>query len=145
MNKDEDDSLYKKDNIAINIDSKKINISSGEIILYSNFFIIKNSNSNKEINISYNDINFYAIEKQKKMILLSEGKKYDIINIFCNNEDEIMELFNQFCSCINVNEDNFELDEDIDKDKLLLELAKKMVFNNNEKNEKCDEENNLNK
>ena len=133
MNNNENDSLYKVNNLKICIDSKKINIASGELILYSNYFVIKQPNSIKSIKINYNDITFHAIEKQKNMILLSDNKKYNIINIFCNNEEEVIELFNQFCILIkdNINKDEFELDENIDKDKLLLEWEKKMVFNSN--------------
>ena len=54
------------------------------------------------------------------------------------------EFFNQINTCINennnINEDNIELNEETNYDKLLEEWEKKMVFNNYEN----DEENNEN-
>ena len=61
-------------------------------------------------------------------------KKYNIINVFCNTEEEISELFNQLCLSINednnINNDNIELEEEVDNEKLLEEWEKKMIFNN---------------
>ena len=63
-------------------------------------------------------------------------KKYNIINILCNTEEEVSELFNQLCLCINEdnnnNSDNIELDEEANNEKLLEEWEKKMIFNDND-------------
>ena len=135
----EEESIYEKKNIIINIDSKKIKINSGEIIMYIKHFIIKQENKSLIISINYKDITFYAIEKQKKMIILSDGKKYGIINLYLHNEEDTIELFNMLCGNIkDNNEDNIDLDENIDRDNLLEEWEKKMVFNEN--NEADDNE-----
>ena len=144
MNNHESDSLFKIEDIKIQCDSKKINLVSSEVTLYSNYLIIKSKNETKNLKIFYQDITFHAIEKQKKMIIICDIKKYNLINFFCNSEDEMNEFFNQINTCINennnINEDNIELNEETNYDKLLEEWEKKMVFNNYEN----DEENNEN-
>ena len=144
MNNHENASLYKIEDIKIQCDSKKINLVSSEVTLYSNYLIIKSKNETKNLKIFYQDITFHAIEKQKKMIIICDIKKYNLINFFCNSEDEMNEFFNQINTCINennnINEDNIELNEETNYDKLLEEWEKKMVFNNYEN----DEENNEN-
>ena len=138
MDNDEKDALYNLKNIRIKIDSKGINLNSGEIFLYTNFLVIalKNQIKIKKIKILYKDITFHAIEKQKKKIVLCDMKKYDIINILCNTEEEVSELFNQLCLCINednnINSDNIELEEEANNEKLLEEWEKKMIFNDND-------------
>ena len=138
MDNDEKEALYNLKNIRIKIDSKGINLNSGEIFLYTNFLVIalKNQIKIKKIKILYKDITFHAIEKQKKKIVLCDMKKYDIINILCNTEEEVSELFNQLCLCINednnINSDNIELDEEANNEKLLEEWEKKMIFNDND-------------
>ena len=138
MDNDEKDILYKLNNIKIKIDSKGINLNSGEIFLYTNFLVIalKNQIKIKKIKILYKDITFHAIEKQKKKIVLCDMKKYNIINILCNTEEEVSELFNQLCLCINednnINSDNIELEEEANNEKLLEEWEKKMIFNDND-------------
>ena len=73
------------------------------------------------------------------MIILCDIKKYNIINLFCNTEEELNELFNQICICINdynnINTQNINLNEEANNEKLLEEWEKKMVFNNFENNE----------
>ena len=144
MNNHENASLYKIEDIKTKCDSKKINLVSSEVTLYSNYLIIKSKNETKNLKIFYQDITFHAIEKQKKMIIICDIKKYNLINFFCNSEDEMNEFFNQINTCINennnINEDNMELNEETNYDKLLEEWEKKMVFNNYEN----DEENNEN-
>ena len=138
MDNDEKDALYNLKNIRIKIDSKGINLNSGEIFLYTNFLVIalKNQIKIKKIKILYKDITFHAIEKQKKKIVLCDMKKYDIINILCNTEEEVSELFNQLCLYINednnINSDNIELEEEANNEKLLEEWEKKMIFNDND-------------
>ena len=138
MDNDEKDALYNLNNIRIKIDSKGINLNSGEIFLYTNFLVIalKNQIKIKKIKILYKDITFHAIEKQKKKIVLCDMKKYNIINILCNTEEEVSELFNQLCLCINednnINTDNIELEEEANNEKLLEEWEKKMIFNDND-------------
>ena len=138
MDNDEKDALYNLKNIRIKIDSKGISLNSGEIFLYTNFLVIalKNQIKIKKIKILYKDITFHAIEKQKKKIVLCDMKKYDIINILCNTEEEVSELFNQLCLCINednnINSDNIELEEEANNEKLLEEWEKKMIFNDND-------------
>ena len=138
MDNDEKDALYNLKNIRIKIDSKGINLNSGEIFLYTNFLVmtLKNQIKIKKIKILYKDITFHAIEKQKKKIVLCDMKKYDIINILCNTEEEVSELFNQLCLCINednnINSDNIELEEEANNEKLLEEWEKKMIFNDND-------------
>ena len=60
-------------------------------------------------------------------------KIWYIINILCNTEEEVSELFNQLCLCINednnINSDNIELEEEANNEKLLEEWEKKMIFN----------------
>ena len=76
------------------------------------------------------------------MIIIYDGKKYNVINLYLENEEDTIELFNLFCNCIktnNNNEDDIELDEDIDKENLLEEWEKKMVFNENIKEVKSEE------
>ena len=142
MNNHENASLYKIEYIKTKCDSKKINLDSSEVTLYSNYLIIKSKNETKNLKIFYQDITFHAIEKQKKMIIICDIKKYNLINFFCNSEDEMNEFFNQINTCINennnINEDNIELNEETNYDKLLEEWEKKMVFNNYD----IDEENN---
>ena len=134
MDNDEKDVLYNLKNIRIKVDSKGINLNSCEIFLYSHSLVITLKNQIKKIKILYKDITFHAIEKQKRKIVLCDMKKYNIINIFCNTEEEISELFNQLCLAINednnINNDNIELDEEVDNEKLLEEWEKKMIFNN---------------
>ena len=138
MDNDEKDALYNLNNIRIKIDSKGINLNSGEIFLSTNFLVmtLKNQIKIKKIKILYKDITFHAIEKQKKKIVLCDMKKYNIINILCNTEEEVSELFNQLCLCINadnnINTDNIELDEEPNNEKLLEEWEKKMIFNDND-------------
>ena len=138
MDNDEKDALYNLKNIRIKIDSKGINLNSGEIFLSTNFLVIalKNQIKIKKIKILYKDITFHAIEKQKKKIVLCDMKKYNIINILCNTEEEVSELFNQLCLCINednnINSDNIELEEEANNEKLLEEWEKKMIFNDND-------------
>jgi len=138
MDNDEKDALYNLKNIRIKIDSKGINLNSGEIFLSTNYLVIalKNQIKIKKIKILYKDITFHAIEKQKKKIVLCDMKKYDIINILCNTEEEVSELFNQLCLCINednnINSDNIELEEEANNEKLLEEWEKKMIFNDND-------------
>ena len=112
MNNHENASLYKIEDIKTKCDSKKINLVSSEVTLYSNYLIIKSKNETKNLKIFYQDITFHAIEKQKKMIIICDIKKYNIINFFCNSEDEMNEFFNQINTCINennnINEDNIE-------------------------------------
>ena len=139
MNNNDEDSLYLMKNIQIIIDSKKININSGEIYLYLNHIILSTKNKTKKFKINYKDITFHAIEKQKRLIILCDMNKYNIINIICNTQEEINELFNQLCICINdnnnINIDNVELEEeDINNEKLLEEWEKKMIFNDKEEN-----------
>ena len=135
MDNDEKDALYNLKNIRIKIDSKGINLNSGEIFLYTNFLVmtLKNQIKIKKIKILYKDITFHAIEKQKKKIVLCDMKKYNIINILCNTEEDVSELFNQLCLCINednnINSDNIELEEEANNEKLLEEWEKKMIFN----------------
>ena len=139
MNNNENEPLYKIEDIKTKIDSKRINLTSNEVILYSNYLIIKSKNETKNLKIFYKDITFHAIEKKKKMIVICDSIKYNIINFFCNKEDELNEFFNQINFCIsennNINEDNIELNEETNYDKLLEEWEKKMVFNNFENNE----------
>ena len=139
MDNDEKDVLYNLNNIRIKIDSKGINSNSGEIFLSTNFLVIalKNQIKIKKIKILYKDITFHAIEKQKKKIVLCDMKKYNIINILCNTEEDVSELFNQLCLCINednnINTDNIELnEEEVNNEKLLEEWEKKMIFNDND-------------
>ena len=138
MDNDEKDVLYNLKNIRIKIDSKGINLNSGEIFLYTNFLVmtVKNQIKIKKIKILYKDITFHAIEKQKKKVVLCDMKKYNIINILCNTEEEVSELFNQLCLCINednnINSDNIELEEEANNEKLLEEWEKKMIFNDND-------------
>ena len=139
MNNNDEDSLYLMKDIQIIIDSKKININSGEIYLYLNHIILSTKNKTKKFKINYKDITFHAIEKQKRLIILCDLNKYNIINIICNTQEEINELFNQLCICINdnnnINIDNVELEEeDINNEKLLEEWEKKMIFNDKEEN-----------
>ena len=119
MDYNEKEALYSLKNIRIIISSKGINISSGEIKIYSKFFVIICKIKKKDIKIFYKDISFNAIEKQKKLIILCDIKKYDIINISCNTEEEACELFNQICIYIKeddiINDSNFELDEELNK------------------------------
>ena len=136
MDNDEKEALYNLKNIRIKIDSKGINLNSGEIFLYTNFLVIslKNQIKIKKIKILYKDITFHAIEKQKKKVVLCDMKKYNTINILCNTEEEVSELFNQLCLCINednnINTDNIELnEEEANNEKLLEEWEKKMIFN----------------
>ena len=148
MNNDLEENLFEKKNIKIIIDSIKLKIISGDLFLYINHFIIKQENKSLIISINYKDITFYAIEKQKKMIILCDGKKYNIINIYLNNEEDTIELFNFFCNCIKDNnkKEDIQLDEDIDKENLLEQWEKKMVFNdNNEEDNYIDEELDKNK
>jgi hypothetical protein len=138
MDDDEKEALYNLKNIRIKIDSKGINLNSGEIFLSTNYLVmtLKNQIKIKKIKILYKDITFHAIEKQKKKIVLCDMKKYDIINILCNTEEEVSELFNQLCLCINednnINSDNIELEEEANNEKLLEEWEKKMIFNDND-------------
>ena len=139
MNNNDEDSLYLMKDIQIIIDSKKININSGEIYLYLNHIILSTKNKTKKFKINYKDITFHAIEKQKRLIILCDMNKYNIINIICNTQEEINELFNQLCICINdnnnINIDNVELEEeDINNEKLLEEWEKKMIFKDKEEN-----------
>ena len=139
MNNSDEDSLYLMKDIKIIIDSKKININSGEIYLYLNHIILSTKNKTKKFKINYKDITFHAIEKQKRLIILCDMNKYNIINIICNTQEEINELFNQLCICINdnnnINIDNVELEEEeINNEKLLEEWEKKMIFNDKEEN-----------
>ena len=139
MNNNDEDSLYLMKDIQIIIDSKKININSGEIYLYLNHIILSTKNKTKKFKINYKDITFHAIEKQKRLIILCDMNKYNIINIICNTQEEINELFNQLCICINdnnnINIDNVELEEeDINNEKFLEEWEKKMIFNDREEN-----------
>ena len=139
MNNNDEDSLYLMKDIQIIIDSKKININSGEIYLYLNHIILSTKNKTKKFKINYKDITFHAIEKKKRLIILCDMNKYNIINIICNTQEEINELFNQLCICINdnnnINIDNVELEEeDINNEKLLEEWEKKMIFNDKEEN-----------
>ena len=139
MNNNDEDSLYLMKDIQIIIDSKKININSGEIYLYLNHIILSTKNKTKKFKINYKDITFHAIEKQKRLIILCDMNKYNIINIICNTQEEINELFNQLCICINdnnnINIDNVELEEeDINNEKFLEEWEKKMIFNDKEEN-----------
>ena len=135
MDNDEKEALYNLKNIRIKIDSKGINLNSGEIFLSTNYLVmtLKNQIKIKKIKILYKDITFHAIEKQKKKIVLCDMKKYNIINILCNTEEEVSELFNQLCLCINednnINTDNIELEEEANNEKLLEEWEKKMIFN----------------
>jgi len=138
MDNDEKEALYNLKNIRIKIDSKGINLNSGEIFLSTNYLVmtLKNQIKIKKIKILYKDITFHAIEKQKKKIVLCDMKKYNIINILCNTEEEVSELFNQLCLCINednnINSDNIELEEEANNEKLLEEWEKKMIFNDND-------------
>ena len=54
----------------------------------------------------------------------------------CNTEEDVSELFNQLCLCINednnINTDNIELEEEANNEKLLEEWEKKMIFNDND-------------
>lgn len=141
MDNDEKDVLYNLNNIRIKIDSKGINLNSGEIFLSTHYLVmtVKNQIKIKKIKILYKDITFHAIEKQKKKIVLCDMKKYNIINILCNTEEEVSELFNQLCLCINednnINTDNIELnEEEVNNEKLLEEWEKKMIFNDKEEN-----------
>ena len=139
MNNNDEDSLYLMKDIQIIIDSKKININSGEIYLYLNHIILSTKNKTKKFKINYKDITFHAIEKKKRLIILCDMNKYNIINIICNTQEEINELFNQLCICINdnnnINIDNVELEEEgINNEKLLEEWEKKMIFNDKEEN-----------
>ena len=139
MNNNDEDSLYLMKDIQIIIDSKKINVNSGEIYLYLNHIILSTKNKTKKFKINYKDITFHAIEKQKRLIILCDMNKYNIINIICNTQEEINELFNQLCICINdnnnINIDNVELEEeDINNEKLLEEWEKKMIFKDKEEN-----------
>jgi hypothetical protein len=111
----------------------------GEIYLYLNHIILSTKNKTKKFKINYKDITFHAIEKQKRLIILCDMNKYNIINIICNTQEEINELFNQLCICINdnnnINIDNVELEEEgINNEKLLEEWEKKMIFNDKEEN-----------
>ena len=138
MDNDEKEALYNIKNIRIKIDSKGINLNLGEIFLSTHYLVmtLKNQIKIKKIKILYKDITFHAIEKQKKKIVLCDMKKYDIINILCNTEEEVSELFNQLCLCINednnINTDNIELEEEANNEKLLEEWEKKMIFNDND-------------
>ncbi len=138
MDNDEKDVLYNLNNIKIKIDSKGINLNLAEIFLSNHYLVmtLKNQIKIKKIKILYKDITFHAIEKQKKKIVLCDMKKYNIINILCNTEEEVSELFNQLCLCINednnINSDNIELEEEANNEKLLEEWEKKMIFNDND-------------
>ena len=133
MNNYENDSLYKIEDVEAKIDSLKINLISSEINLYSNYLSINSKNKKEKLKIYYKDITFHAIEKQKKMIVICDMKKYNIINFFCNTEEELNEFFEQICVCINdynnINEDKIELNEEANNEKLLEAWEKKMVFN----------------
>ena len=144
MNDEKEESLFSKKYIKINIDSFKLSLTPAEILLYIKNFEIKQKNKNFSISINYNDITFNAIEKQKKMVIVCDGKKYNIIYIYLNTEEEALEFFNIFCDCIknNNNKNDIELDEEIDRDNLLDEWEKKIDFTagNFENDEKEEEE-----
>ena len=61
-----EDALYKIENIKIKIDSKKINLSSAEVILYNNYLNIKPKNETKKFKIFYEDITFMQLKRNKK-------------------------------------------------------------------------------
>ena len=132
---DEKNYIYLKKNVKINIDSIKLKIV-GDVMLFNDNISIRKEKENSLISISYKDITFHAINKENKMIIICDGNKYNIINIYLNNEEDTNELFNNFCECFNNNSDknNIELeeDQDIDVEKKLEEWEKKMVFNENE-------------
>ena len=139
----QEDCLFQKSNIKIIINSKKLKINSGEIILFINHFEINQGNNSPNISIYYKDIGFYAIEKQKKMIILNDGKNYNMINLYLNNEEDTIDLFNNFCNYLKNNkEDDIKLDEEenIDIEKKLKEWENKMIFNDNN-DEICQENN----
>ena len=121
MYNEEEENLIEKKNIKINIDSFKLKKNSVDIILYLRHFKIKQENTSFTISINYKDITFHAIEKQKKMIIICDGKKYNVIHLYLNNEEDAIELFNIFCNCIkdSTNQNELELDEDIDKENIL--------------------------
>ena len=154
MNNEREESLLSKNNIKINIDSIKLQLTSAEITLYNNHFEIKQQKKNISISIKYKDITFNAIEKPKKMIIVCDGKKYNLINIYLNTEEEITEFFNIFCDCIknNNSENDIELDEEIDRENLLEEWEKKIDFkvgnfgmDKNEDEEECYQDEKINK
>ena len=122
MNGNEKQALYNLKNISVNLDTKNNNTNSGEILLYPNHLIIRIKNKRKQVKIIYKDLSFHAIEKQKRMIVLCDMKEYNIINIFCNSEEDICELFNELCICINnsnINCNDLELEEVIDRENKL--------------------------
>ena len=154
MNNEGEESLLSKKNIKINIDSIKLKLTSAEITLYINHFEIKQQNKNISISIKYKDITFNAIEKPKKMVIVCDGKKYNIINIYLNTEEETTEFFNFFCDSIknNNSENDIELDEEIDRENLLEEWEKKIDFkvgnfgmDKNEDEEECYQDEKINK
>ena len=141
MYNEEEENLIEKKNIKINIDSFKLKKNSVDIILYLRHFKIKQENTSFTISINYKDITFHAIEKQKKMIIICDGKKYNVIHLYLNNEEDAIELFNIFCNCIkdSTNQNELELDEDIDKENILEQWEKKMIFNEEEENNQAEE------
>ncbi len=136
MNLEEKDLINKIEDVRITLNSDRINVDSGEVLLFSNYLIITSKNEDKKYKIIYNNIVFFAIELKKRMIVLSDWKKYGVINIFVGVDRDIDELFEQIRTCINnsnnINE-NVELNEDTNNEKLLEEWEKKMVFNDIDK------------
>ena len=130
MKENNDKNSYEYQNIKIDIESGKYGIFKGKVILYYDYFIIEKDNKINDIKIKYDNIIFYAIEKKKKMIIINDSEKYQNVKLYCIDEEQTNDLFNEICSLINGNQDKkgINLEEDENNDKILEEWEKKMVF-----------------
>ena len=126
------------EDVRITIKTGKINIDTGDVLIYSNYLIISPKNEDKKYKLVYDDIIFSAIELTKRVIILSDLKKYDVINIFIGEDKNIFELFEEIRTCMHNSDikENVELNEDENNEKLLTEWEEKMVFNDLDEKEK---------
>jgi len=138
MSSEESEYITIIEDVKITIKNGNIDIDPGDVVLYSNYLMICKPFEDKQYKLFYNDIIFSAIELTKRVIILSDFKKYDVINIFIGEDRDIFVLFEEIRTCMHNSEinKNVELNEDENNEKLLEEWEKKMVFNDSEEKEK---------
>lgn len=112
--------FYQNDNITISSDNNKTIKEKGKVCITSKNIYIDNI-----IKLSYEDLIFHAINKEKNFVLLSSSKKIskcknNTINLKSENLEEIKQLYDSITKGINNYEYNSLNEEDNNIEKIKI-------------------------
>ena len=131
--------FYENENIIISSESNKILKEKAKVCITSKNIFLDNL-----ITISYEELIFHAINKEKNFVLLSTTKKIpncknNTINLKSEKKEEIKTLYDSITKGIN----NYTFD-DLDEEKEIIENIKIIDGKKEKEEEEEEEEENIN-